>query len=385
MARQIGKLSPAKVKNANRPGIYGDGGGLWLNVGLAGNKSWLFRFMLDGRAREMGLGPFHTVGLAEARERAKAARALCIDGVDPIERKHAERAAKRLAATRAVSFKDCAAKYIAANRAGWKNPKHAAQWPATLQTYAYPIIGDLPVSAIETGQVTRILGPIWTTKPETASRVRGRIEAVLDYAATHRWRGGENPARWKGHLENVLPKRSRVRSVEHHAALPWREVGDFMATLAGQEGVAAMALRFAILTAARTGEVIGARWSEIDMRHATWIIPPGRMKANREHRVPLSDAAMAVLREAAKPRTEDPTGFVFPGKKGGLSNMAMLVLLRRMGRSDLTTQGSAAPSATGLPRRASRLISRRPLWRTRSATKRKQLISAEICSTGDAC
>jgi integrase len=338
---QIGKLSPAKVKNAARPGIYGDGGGLWLNVGPTGNKSWLYRYMLAGRARSMGLGPLHTIGLAEARERARAARRLCLDGIDPIEQKHADRDAKRLAAASAVTFKDCAAKYIAANRPGWRSSKHALQWDVTLTAYAYPIIGALLVSAIDTAHVTKVLEPIWTTKSETASRVRGRIEAILDYAAAHRWRTGENPARWRGHLENVLPKRSRVRAVEHHAALPWREIGPFMERLGGQEGVAALALRFAILTAARTGEVIGARWGEIDMQHAVWIVRAERMKANREHRVPLSDATLALLREAGKLRSGETHGFVFPGAKAGagLSNMAMLLLLRRMGRSDVTAHG----------------------------------------------
>jgi integrase len=340
MAREIGKLSPAKVRSLTRPGIYGDGAGLWLNVGESGSKSWLYRYMLNGRAREMGLGALHTIGLAEARERARASRRLCLDGIDPIAAKHAERDARRLAAASAVTFRDCAAKYIAANRAAWRNAKHAAQWDATLALYAYPTIGALPVGAIDTGHVTRILEPVWSTKPETASRVRGRIEAVLDYASTHRWRTGENPARWRGHLENVLPRRSRVRQVEHHAALPWREIGAFMAALATQDGVAALALRFAILTAARTGEVIGARWSEIDTAQALWTVPRTRTKAGREHRVPLSEAARAVLREAAKLRAgDDEDCVVFPGRTGGLSNMAMLVLLRRMGRGDLTAHG----------------------------------------------
>jgi integrase len=337
--REIYKLSPASVRHAAKPGLYGDGGGLWLSVGPGGNKSWLYRFMLDGRAREMGLGPLHTIGLAEARERARAARRLCLDGIDPIDRKHADRDARRLAAASAVTFKDCAAKYVAANRAGWRSAKHAAQWDATLATYAYPIIGALPVGAIDTAHVTRVLEPIWATKPETASRVRGRIEAVLDYAATHRWRSGENPARWRGHLENALPKRSKVAKVEHHAALPWREIGTFMANLVGQEGVSVLALRFAILTAARTGEVIGATWSEIDTKHALWIVPEQRMKANREHRVPLSDAALAVLREVGKLHASDRDEFVFPGTKAGLSNMALLMTLRRMGRGDLTVHG----------------------------------------------
>jgi integrase len=288
----------------------------------------------------MGLGPLHTIGLAEARELAQSARRLRLDGIDPIDRKRAERDARRLAAARAVTFRDCAAKYIAANQAGWRNAKHAAQWDATLATYAHPKVGALPVQAVDTGHVTQILEPIWTAKPETASRLRGRIEAILDYATAHGWRTGENPARWRGHLENVLPKRSKVRNVEHHAALPWREIGSFLASLTEQEGVAALALRFAILTAARTGEVIGARWSEIDIKYAVWIVPAGRMKANREHRVPLSVAALAALREVEKFRADNlEGGFVFPGRTAGLSNMALLMMLRRMGRGDLTAHG----------------------------------------------
>jgi integrase len=339
--RKIGKLSPAKLRALNTLGTYGDGDGLWFNVGPSGSKSWLRRYMLRGRAREMGLGPYPLVGPGEARARNRAAARLCLDGIDPIDQRRAERDARRQAEASAVSFRDCAAKYIAANRSGWRNAKHAAQWDATLTAYAYPTIGALPVGAIDTGHVTKVLEPIWTTKPETASRVRGRIEAVLDYATTHRWRTGENPARWRGHLENVLPKRSKVAKVEHHAALPWREIGAFMAALAGQEGVAALALRFAILTAGRTGEVIGARWSEIDQRHAVWIVPAKRMKADREHRVPLSPAAMAVLREAGELKAGEADGFLFPGMKGGkpLSNMSLLMVLRRMRRGDLTTHG----------------------------------------------
>jgi integrase len=340
MARGIGKLSPAKVRTVAKPGIYGDGAGLWLHVGPTGGKSWLFRFMLDGRAREMGLGALHTIGLAEARERATSARRLLLDGIDPLDARNAARTRRKLEAASAVTFRDCTAKYITANRAGWRSAKHAAQWDATLLLYAYPTIGALPVSAVDTGHVTKVLEPIWSEKPETASRVRGRIEAVLDYAKVHGWRTSENPARWKGHLENVLPKRSKVRAVVHHAALPWRQIAAFMGLLAEQEGVAALALRFAILTAARTGEVIGARWSEIDTQHALWTVPAARMKAAREHRVPLSEGSLAVLREAAKLR-DGNAEYVFPGGKPGqpLSNMAMLTLLRRMGRRDVTPHG----------------------------------------------
>jgi len=342
MARQIERLSPSAVTKAKKPGMYADGAGLYLLVGPTGAKSWIYRFMLNGKAREMGLGPVHTIGLAEARKRAQEHRRQRLDGIDPVDARKTERAKAKLEAAKAITFKACAEKYIKAHSAGWRNEKHAAQWTATLTTYAYPKIGALPVAAVDTGLVTQILNPLWAAKPETASRVRGRIESVLDYAGTHGWRSGENPARWRGHLENVLPRRAKVRKVEHHAALPWGQIGAFMVDLGKQEGVAALALRFAILTAARTGEVIGARWSEIDLQAGLWTVPGDRMKAGREHRVPLSKAALEVLREAAKQR--DDTGdaaFVFPGGRpgNGLSNMALLALLRRMKRDDLTAHG----------------------------------------------
>jgi integrase len=350
MARIGEKLSPIKVRRLKAPGMYGDGRGLWLHVGpsaadspdpLAG-KSWIYRYMLRGTAREMGLGPLHTIGLAEARQRAQAARHLCLDGIDPLDQKNGRKARDALDAAKAVTFEACAARYVANNKAGWRNAKHAAQWDATLATYCYPVIGQLPVGAIGTGDVTKILEPIWASKAETASRVRGRIESVLDFAKTHGWREGENPARWRGHLENVLPKRSKIARVEHYAALPWREIGAFMATLERQEGVAALALRFAIMTAARTGETIGATWAEIDVQAAVWTVPGERTKAAREHRVPLSDAALTVLRAVAPLRDDRAGGFVFPGQRRGmaLSDMAMLVLLRRrMNRADLTVHG----------------------------------------------
>ncbi len=340
MARGINKLSPAKVQKVATAGMYGDGGGLWLNVGPTGGKSWIYRFMLDGKAREMGLGALHTISLAEARERALACRKQLLDGIDPLDARDARKKARKAEAAKAVTFKACAAKYIAANKAGWRNDKHAAQWDATLAAYVYPVIGDLSVAAVDTGHVTRILEPIWATKAETAARVRGRIEAVLSYATTHNWRAGENPARWRGHLENVLPKRSRVTQVAHHAALPWQEIAGFAKSLEVENGAAALALRFTILTAGRTGEVIGATWAEIDLHHAVWTVPGSRMKAGREHRVPLSEGALAVLREAAK-LGQGADHYVFAGGRAGkpLSNMAMLVLLRRMGRGDLTAHG----------------------------------------------
>jgi len=349
MARKLEKLSPAAVKNA-KEGMHGDGGGLWLHVGpnafdehgkpTGTGKSWIFRFMLDGKAREMGLGPLHTIGLSRARELARVSREKVLAGVDPLDVKHAARKARLLEAAKAITFKACAAKYIAANKAGWRNEKHGDQWENTLATYVYPAIGHLAVAEIDTGHITRVLEPIWTAKPETASRVRGRIESVLSYATTHNWRTGENPARWRGHLANVLPKKSKVAKVVHHAALPWRETGAFMKTLAAEQGTSALAFRFAILTATRTGEVIGAQWSEIDMQHAVWTIPGERMKAGVEHRVPLSADALALLRQAEKLRV-DGVDHVFPGGRKGkpLSNMAFLMLLRRMGREDITAHG----------------------------------------------
>jgi len=340
MARPIGRLTALKVDKAKRAGMYADGGGLYLRVTQSGTKNWVFRFMLNGRPRWMGVGPLHTIGLAEARNRAAGFRLQRHDGVDPIEKRRAERLEARLDAAKAMRFKECAAKYIASHRAGWRNPKHAAQWEATLATYAEPVIGGLSVHAIDTALVVKVLEPIWTTKPETAGRVRGRIESILDWAKVRGYRAGENPARWRGHLDKLLPARSKVRRVEHHAALPCAELPGFLVSLREQEGIGARALEFAILTAARTGEVIGARWGEIDLLDKTWTLPATRMKAGKEHRVPLSARTLAILKEMQAHRHADDA-FVFPGAKPGrsLSNMAFLMLLRRMGRSDVTAHG----------------------------------------------
>src|SRR5262245_7778210 len=340
MGRTIGRLTALKVDRARRPGMYADGGGLYLRVTQSGTKNWVFRFMLNGRTRWMGMGPLHTVGLTEARSRAAGFRLQRHDGVDPIDARRAERLEGRLNAAKAVTFKECAARYIASHSAGWRNPKHAAQWEATLATYAEPVIGGLSVQAIDTALVHKVLEPIWTRKPETASRVRGRIEAILDWAKVRGYRTGETSARWRGHLDKLLPARSKVRRVEHHAALPYAELPGFLARLREQAGVAARALEFSILTAARTGEVVGARWNEIDFLEKTWTVPATRMKAGRGHRVPLSERALAILEEV-RPLRHAEDGFVFPGAKLSrpLSNMAFLMLLRRMGRGDLTVHG----------------------------------------------
>ncbi len=340
MAR-AGKLTTMKVAaitRAAKPGYTGDGGGLYLQISKYGTPSWAFRYRVSGRLREAGLGSLDTWSLAEARERARRFRQLRGEGLDPIEERRAERQKAKLDAAKAMTFRQCADAYIAAHSAGWRNPKHAAQWPSTLQTYVYPVMGDLPVQAVDTGLVMKAIEPIWNAKPETASRVRGRIESVLDWAKARGYREHENPARWKGHLDNLLPARSKVRRVEHHAALPDPEIAAFIRELRAQDGIAARALEFAILTAARTGEVIGATWAEIDLEGRLWTIPGGRMKSGREHRVPLSEAALAVLRGMAAIREG---AHIFPGGRAGrpISNMSMLMLLRRMGRGELTVHG----------------------------------------------
>jgi integrase len=340
LAGDMSKLNAARLRALTKPGTYGDGSGLYLQVRGPTNRSWVYRFKLHGRAHLMGLGTVHDVSLAEAREAAAAARKLVRQGVNPIDQRRAARADG--AVTAGLTFAQVANAYIAAHERSWRNAKHRQQWRNTLDTYADPILGKLSVAQVKVGDVLRVLEPLWQDKTETASRLRGRIEAVLDYATARGWRTGENPARWRGHLDNLLPARSKVAKVEHHAALPWREIGEFVTALAEEEGISALALRFAILTAARTGEVIGTRWYEIDMGEAVWTVPAGRMKAAREHRVPLSESALDVVREMAKLRTNPKVdGFVFPGGRPGkpLSSMALLMLLRRMGRGELTAHG----------------------------------------------
>jgi integrase len=338
MARASNKLSAVQVKSISESGKHHDGGGLYLQVSAGGAKSWIFRFMLDGRPREMGLGPVHAIPLAEARKRAAECRRMRHDGIDPIEARSAQRDEKKLEAAKSMTFDACAAAYIDAQKAAWKNAKHREQWPNTLKTYASPVFGSLPVQAVDVGLVMKALEPIWQTKSETASRLRGRIEAVLDWATVRGYRKGDNPARWRGHLDKLLPARNKVQRVEHHPALPYDDLADFVVMLRKQEGIAPRALEFLILTATRTGEVIGARWDEIDLEQKIWVVPAARMKAGREHRVPLSGAAVAILEEMKKIRESE---FVFPGGKSGkpLSNMAMLAVLKRIGRSDLTNHG----------------------------------------------
>lgn len=335
-----GKLVPITLKRLP-DGWHADGGNLYLFVRDA-SRSWVFRFTSpDGKRKNMGLGSLDTVTLANARSLAKELRAKVKNPTaptDPIIERQEFRATVRAEKARAMTFKQCAAACIEALRSGWKNSKHAAQWESTLETYAYPTIGTLPVADVDTPLVIKILLPIWTTKNETASRLRGRIEKVLSWATANGFRRGENPARWRGHLDNLLAAPSKVQTVEHHAALPFKEMGTFMAELRKRDGIGARALEFAILTAARSGEVRGATWLEIDLSERVWTIPAARMKAKKEHRVPLSDATVTLLQ--ALPRFENEE-IVFPSAKAGapLSDMTLTGVLRRMGRGGLTAHG----------------------------------------------
>lgn len=340
MPRKVSNALTAKGVQSALPGRHADGGGLYLLVKESGARSWVFRFMLKGKARDVGLGPASAGGitLADARDLAAALRLKVKAGVDPIEERERE-AAEVLAATQAakvagVTFKAVAETYIAANEASWRNAKHRQQWKNTLNTYVYPVIGDLPVGEVATAHVLQILEPLWQAKPETASRVRGRIETVLDAAKARGYREGENPARWRGHIQQILPARAKLQR-GHHKAMAYEAIPAFLADLRARKALAALALEFTILTASRTNEVLGAKWSEVDLDKAVWTIPGERMKAGKEHRVPLSTRALEIL-SAVQPFGKE---WLFPANKGGkLSGMAMAMLLRRMDL-DVTVHG----------------------------------------------
>lgn len=334
------KLTQMQVSRLKEPGLHGDGAGLWLKVTDHGSKSWILRYTFQGRERWTGLGPYPDVSLAEARDKALLLRRQVREGTDPVQLKKETRAQAVADAAKTVTFDWCAEQYIAAHKAGWKNPKHADQWVNTIETYASPEIGKLSVDKVDTPHVMRILDPIWATKAETASRLRGRLESVLDWATVRKYRSGENPARWKGHLDTLLPARSKVARVRHHAALPWKDIGAFMIDLRSQAGVGALAVQFTILTAARSGEVRGMTWDEVDLEEGLWVIPAERMKAGREHRVPLTPQAISILEHMKQFRLEEDK-VIFPGVRDRkpLSDMTLTAVLRRMQRQDLTVHG----------------------------------------------
>lgn len=326
---KIDLLSAAKVRSVKEPGYYLDGRGLYLQVRGETSKSWLLKYSIDKRPRAMGLGSAFDFSLAEAREQRDELRKLIKRGVDPLEQKASEKQAEKIEAAKAITFRAAANRLIASKRKGWKNEKHAAQWLATLETYAFPVIGDLPVQAVDTGLVMKILDPIWSTKTETASRVRGRIESVINSAKAYGEYVGENPARWKGNLDATLAKKSDVADEENMPALPYTEMPAFLADLRAREGMAAAALEFQVLTASRPGNVRKARWSEIDLKASTWTIHYKDMKKDREHKVPLSAAALAVLARMEKIRTGEFVFFAGNGDKP-LSDAAAAALIDRM-------------------------------------------------------
>ncbi len=333
------KLTQLQVDRTKGKTLLADGAGLYLNITENGSRSWLYRYMLLSKAHWMGLGSYPDLSLAGAREQAAEARKLTRQGIDPLARKREQTQVLRAASAKVITFDEAAKQFIEDNKAGWRNPKHVAQWRATLETYASPMIGALDVALIETSHIINVLKPIWTKKTETASRLRGRIENVLDWATVHKYRSGENPARWKGYLEHILPKPSAVAKVEHHPALPWKEAAVFMKALREQQGVGARALEFLVLTVARSGEVRLATWDEFDLESGVWTVPSKRMKAGREHRVPLAMRAVSIAQEMKD--LYGMKGYVFPGAREGrpLSDMTLTAVLKRMGRSDLTAHG----------------------------------------------
>lgn len=330
MPKVAKELSALEVNRLNVPGLWFVGGvaGLGLQVLPTGGRTWVLRTMVAGKRRDIGLGGFPTVTLAGARQAARTTREKIKQGIDPVNEAKAMRGA--LAASRAseMTFADATKAFISAKEVEWSNLKHAAQWRSTIATYVAPIIGKVYVRDVDTSHIAKVLEPIWLTKNETASRLRGRIESILDWSTVRGYRKGDNPARWRGHLDHILAKPSKVQKVEHHAALPYAELGAFMEQLRKQEGMGARALEFAILTAMRSGEVRGATWDEINLDQSIWVIPGERMKAKKEHRVPLSDDAVTMLR--ALPRFGD-SKLLFPNNKGNsLSDMTLTAVLRRM-------------------------------------------------------
>jgi integrase len=338
MARTLNRLTAMQVAKAKKPGLLCDGGGLYLRIAPRGSKQFIFRYAVNGRLRDMGLGPTHTLSLEQARERARDARLLRLDGLDPIEAKRARMAALRATDAKAMTFRQCAEGFIRDNEKEWKNAAHHRQWTSTLSTYVYPVLGNLPVAAIDTPLVLKVVKPLWGHKTETASRVRGRIEAILGWATVHHYRSGDNPARWQGLLEHALPARSKVAKTQHHVALPYAEIAPFMARLRQDTSAAARCLEFIVLTGARLGEATGAMWPEIDFANRIWVVPAERMKGGREHRVPLSDPAMAAVEAMRAVRMSD---FVFPGMREGRSVGPRTIqdLVKQIAGDEITTHG----------------------------------------------
>ena len=327
-------LTAIQIKSLKEPGKYADRDGLYLNISKEGNKSWIYRYQLNGKRSEMGLGSLRDVSLSTAREKASEARKLQKNGIAPkVQRNKLKNASQ---ASEAWTFDQCVTAYIEAHKPSWKNAKHASQWKNTLTRYASRVFGQLPVAQVDTALVMQVLEPIWKTKTETASRLRGRIENILSWAIVRGYREGPNPALWRGHLSMLLPRRSKVQAVKHHAALPYSETPSFLVELRTKDALSAKALELTILTACRTSEVLNAQWGEFDLDQGLWVVPGERMKSKREHRVPLSTQAITLLGSL-----ERINNWVFPSYRNKpLSNMSMLILLKKhMGRAELTVHG----------------------------------------------
>ncbi len=337
-SRQLHRLTALRISKLLEPGYYRDGGGLHFQISPSGARSWIFRFTLFGRTREMGLGSLASVSLAAARTEAAKCRALLKEKIDPIEARNTEQRRRALESACARTFKVAAEDYIAQHRGAWKNAKHAQQWTNTLATYAYKVIADVDVRDIDTPLIVRILQPIWTAKRETAARVRGRIESILDAEKALGHREGENPARWRGHLDKILPRQNKRKKVKHHPALPWADIPTFMPKLLASGARSARMLHLLILTCVRTNEVLLARPEEFDLERKVWTIPGDRMKMERPLRVPLSQKAVEIVREAKKTAAH---GYLFPGTRRGrpFSNMTMLNLLDDLGYEHITVHG----------------------------------------------
>jgi integrase len=339
MPRLANRLTARKVETTKTPARLADGLGLYLIVEGEFSKNWVFEYQFNGKRRYMGMGSALDVSLADAREKRNEYRKLKANGVDPLLHKRAARAAQVLEDAKAVTFKEAATRYMDANRVGWEE-QHAQQWRSTLEMYAYPTLGGLPVQSIDKALVLAVLEPIWSSANVTATRLRGRIETVLDWAKAMDMREGENPARWRGHLDKILPAPKKVRRVKSFASMPWKQVPAFTAELRAQsDTIAASALEFLILTAARKGEAVGAQWDEIDLSEAIWTVPADRMKKRIEHRVPLSRAAIDVLTRMQEKRINE---FVFPATIRGtkrISEAVMGRLLETIGRGDVVPHG----------------------------------------------